>query len=99
MNLAISITKILMELTGEPRIELAIVDLLKDAIEHRIEKIKKEIKNYEKKYRMSFEEFKEKFEKSEIENSYSYEVEMDYLEWEGLFSRLNKYNKILNDLK
>ncbi len=99
MNLAVSITKILMELTGEPRIELAIVDLLKDAIEHRIEKIEKEIKNYEKKYGMSFEKFKTKFEKEEIENSYSYEIEMDYLEWEGLISRLKKYNKILMELK
>jgi len=48
---------------------------------------------------MRFEEFKEKFENDEIENSYSYEVEMDYLEWEGLIARLNKYNKILNELK
>ena len=89
MNLAIHITKTITEITGEPRIELAIMDLLKDAIEHRIEKIRKEISSYEKKYGMRFEEFKEKFENDEIENSYSYEVEMDYLEWEGLIARLN----------
>ena len=99
MNLATHIAKTITEITGEPRIELAIMDLLKDAIEHRIEKIRKEIDNYEKKYNMSFEEFKKKFENDEIENSYSYEVEMDYLEWEGLISRLNKNNKILNELK
>ncbi|MGB9715746.1 MAG: hypothetical protein ACPL1G_04985 [Thermodesulfovibrionales bacterium] len=99
MTIATNITKALMDLTGEPRIELAIMDLLKDAIEHRIEKIQKEIKGYEKKYGMKFEEFKEKFEKNEILDSYSYDVEMDYLEWEGLVSRLEKYTKMLDDLK
>jgi rhamnose utilization protein RhaD (predicted bifunctional aldolase and dehydrogenase) len=99
MTIATNITKALMDLTGEPRIELAIMDLLKDAIEHRIEKIEKEINNYEQKYNMRFEEFKEKFEKNEIADSYSYDVEIDYLEWEGLISRLNKYTKMLNDLK
>lgn len=99
MTIATNITKTLMDLTGEPRVELAIMDLLKDAIEHRIEKIEKEINDYEKKYGMSFEEFKEKFEKGEIADSYSYDVEMDYLEWEGLISRLDKYIKMLDDLQ
>jgi len=99
MTIATNITKALMDLTGEPRIELAIMDLLKDAIEHRIEKIEKEINDYEKKYGMSFEEFKEKFNKDEISDSYSYDIEMDYLEWEGLISRLEKYTNMLNDLK
>jgi len=99
MTIATNITKALMDLTGEPRIELAIMDLLKDAIEHRIEKIEKEIKDYEKKYGMSFEEFKEKFDRGEISDSYSYDIEMDYLEWEGLISRLENYTNMLNDLK
>lgn len=99
MTIATNITKALMDLTGEPRIELAIMDLLKDAIEHRIEKIQKEINGYEKKYGMRFEEFKERFEKNEIADSYSYDVEMDYLEWEGLVSRMQKYTKMLDDLK
>jgi hypothetical protein len=99
MTIATNIAKTLMDLTGEPRVELAIMDLLKDAIEHRIEKIEKEIDLYKKKYDMSFEEFKRKFEKNEIANSYSHDVEMDYLEWEGLISRLEKYTRMLNDLK
>ncbi len=99
MTIATNITKALMDLTGEPRIELAIIDLLKDAIEHRIEKIEKEIKGYEKKYGMSFGQFKEKFVKGEISDSYSYDIEMDYLEWEGLISRLQKYTSMLNEFK
>lgn len=99
MTIGINVAKIIMELTGEPRIELAILDLLKDAVEHRIEKLEKEIQNYEKKYGMNFEAFKEKFEKNEMPDSYSYEVEMDYLEWEGLVSRIKKYTRLLDELK
>jgi hypothetical protein len=99
MTIATNITKVLMELTGEPRIELAILDLVKDAVEHRIEKLEKEIKFFEKKYGMNFEEFKKRFEKNEIQNSYSYDVEMGYLEWEGLVSRVEKYTKMLNEIK
>ena len=95
MTIATNISKTLLEITGEPRIEIAILELLKDAIEHRIEKINAEIKNLEGKYLMSFEEFKNKFNSGKIPDSYSYSVETDYLEWEGLTNRLSKYNSLL----
>ena len=95
MTIATNISKTLLEITGEPRIEIAILELLKDAIEHRIEKINAEIKNLEGKYLMSFEEFKNKFNSGKIPDSYSYSVETDYLEWEGLVNRLSKYNSLL----
>lgn len=47
------------------------------------------------KYGMEFSEFKERFNKEEIPQSYSHEVEMDYLEWEGLINRLSKYKSLL----
>lgn len=34
MTIATNISKTLLEITGEPRIEIAILELLKDAIEH-----------------------------------------------------------------
>ena len=98
MTIATNISKTLLEITGEPRIELAICELLKDAIEHRIEKINAEIKNFEGKYNLSFEEFKSKFNSGIIPDSYSYGVETDYLEWEGLMNRLSKYNSLLSTL-
>jgi len=52
----------------------------------------------EKKYEMKFEEFEKKFQKEEISNQYSYEIEKDYLEWEGLVGRLKKYQKLLESL-
>jgi hypothetical protein len=98
MTIATNISKTLMEITGEPRIEIAILELLKDAIEHRIEKINAEIKNLESKYGLSFEEFENKFNSEKIPDSHSYGVETDYLEWEGLMNRLSKYNSLLSTL-
>lgn len=96
MTIATNISKTLMEITGEPRVEIAILELLKDAIEHRIEKINAEINNLENKYHLSFEEFKNKFNEGNIPNSYSYNVETVYLEWEGLINRLSKYTSLLS---
>lgn len=95
MTLAAGISKTIMEITGEPRVELAVVSLLEDAVEHRIEKIEAAIKIYEKRYGMGFEEFKIRFENGEIPDSYSYNKETDFLEWEGLVGRIRRYRSIL----
>ena len=60
---------------------------LKDAVSHRLEIIESEIKRLESKYHLTFPDFKLKWEKGEIEQRYSYDVEKDYWEWEGLASR------------
>ncbi|HEC67298.1 MAG TPA: hypothetical protein ENI35_00550 [Candidatus Desulfofervidus auxilii] len=98
MVISTNILKILADITGEPRFDFAIRQILKDAIEHRVERIEREIKQLEKKYEMKFEEFEKKFQKEEISNQYSYEIEKDYLEWEGLVGRLKKYQKLLESL-
>ena len=98
MTLAVNISKTLLEITGEPRAEIAIYGLMKDAIEHRIEKIDCELKKMEGKYHMTFSEFSGKFHKDEIPNSYSHDIEADFLEWEGLISRMSKYKSLLDSL-
>lgn len=95
MTLAAGISKTIMEITGEPRVELAVVTLLEDAVEHRIEKIETAINVYEKRYGTGFEEFKKRFENGEIPDSYSYNKEADFLEWEGLLCRIRRYRAIL----
>jgi predicted DNA-binding protein YlxM (UPF0122 family) len=95
MAVSVNISKVLMDLTGEPRTEIAIFEILKDAVEHRIEKIETELKRFEERYNMTFEEFKKKFSKDEIPESYSYDVEIDFLEWEGFISRISKYKSLL----
>lgn len=98
MPVATNISKTLLEITGEPRLEIAILDILRDAIEHRIERIERELKKFEEKYHTAFNEFKEKFDREEISEPYSYDIEMDYLEWEGVVSRLSRYKALLSNL-
>jgi hypothetical protein len=98
MTITTNLSKVLMDITGEPRPEIAILELMKDAIDHRIEKIQTEMKKYEERYHMTFEEFKHKFDRDDIPDSYSYKVETDYLEWEGLISRLSHYKSLLSTL-
>lgn len=98
MTVSVNISKALLEITGEPRFEPAILEILKDAIEHRMEKIEVGLKRLEEKYHLSFEAFQDKFEKGEIAGSYGYDVETDYLEWEGLVSRLSKYKSLLSSI-
>jgi hypothetical protein len=43
---------------------------------------------------MTFEQFQARGEEKDISDQFSYEVEGDYLEWEGLVSRKKKLLKI-----
>lgn len=63
---------------------------LKDMIEHRLEKIEKEIKVLEKKYRTNFSEFEKNWKSGKIKSKFSYAVEKDYLEWDSLITRKKK---------
>jgi len=95
MTISANILKTLTEITGEPRVELAIREIIKDSVEHRIQKIEQGIKTLEIKYNMKFKEFDHNFHKEQIPDQYSYEIERDYLEWEGLETRLKKYQSLL----
>ncbi len=95
MSISPNIVKALTDLTGEPRLDLAIHEIIKDAVEHRMEKLQVKIKELEKKYQMSFIEFDQKFQAKEISDQFGYMVESDYLEWEGLISRYKRLEEIL----
>jgi hypothetical protein len=87
--------KVLTELTGEPRFEVALSMTLRDALEYRLEKVKNGLKTYEERYKMPFRNFEKLWEKEKIPKQYSYKKEKDFLEWEGMVSRKNKIEKIL----
>lgn len=77
----------LHEITGESRPEVALVLVLKDAIAYRMESIEQELRAFEEKYGMTFEEFKKQWESEDRDEDYSWERERDYLEWEALITR------------
>jgi hypothetical protein len=77
------IHRLLSELTGETRPDVALSLALKDLVRLRLEAAKARIASFEEKYGMDFSRFKEAWEKGEIANPYSYAVERDYWEWEA----------------
>lgn len=88
-------TMVLTELTGEPRPELALLLVLRDAVAYRLEKVTAALKAFEDKYGMSFEEYRERWEAEDKPEYYTYEAERDFLEWEALVTR----RKRLEDLQ
>jgi hypothetical protein len=84
----------LTELTGEPRLDVALLLTLQDAIEYRLQKINTALHTYEQKYGMSFDQFQARGQEESLPDQFSYEVESDYLEWDGLVSRKQKLEKI-----
>lgn len=91
--------KILKDVTGEPRLDSAVRLTVKDALEHRLESIEEQLSELQEKYGMSFKEFKEAWDNDEVEDKYSYDVEKDFWEWEGLVTRKEKIEKYLKRFK
>ena len=86
--------RMLTELTGESRPDVAMLIVLKDAVEHRLERIAVEQKLFESKYKTSFDQFKEHWDTEDKPSDYSYESENDYLEWEALVTRKARLENI-----
>ncbi|MDI6736847.1 MAG: hypothetical protein QME42_11780 [bacterium] len=73
-----------------------IVNLMDADLTQKLHECEDEIYKFEVKYRMSFAEFKESWEKGKIPNRYSYSVERDYMMWEGLETEKKKWLSLMN---
>lgn len=91
--------KLLKDVTGEPRLDSAVRMTVKDALKHRLKAIDRKIREFREKYDMSFEEFKKAWEEDEIKDKYSYDVEKDFWEWEGLVTRKEKIEQDLSEFE
>lgn len=85
----------LTELTGQVELGPALLITLKDAIEHRLSAIADQIRVYESRYGMIFEEFQSRGRSGDLPAPTSYRTERDYFEWDSLITRRNKLNEIL----
>lgn len=90
-----AVLKALAELTGQVELGPAILMTLSDAIEHRLEAIETEIHAYEQRYGMPFEEFEARGRSGDLADRFSYPVEQDYFDWDGLVARRRKLKGIL----
>jgi hypothetical protein len=90
--------KVLKELTGEERPDLALPLALKDMVRLRLEAADSRIATFEEKYGMGFAQFQEAWERGEIEAPYSYAVEKDYWQWEAAMTDKAKLEALQNSL-
>jgi len=58
--------------------------LLLSDLENRLRSCTERLYGFEKKHSLAFKEFKEAWEKDEVPDKFSYEIESDYMEWESL---------------
>jgi hypothetical protein len=92
--ISLQLLKALTDLTGEIYLDSALRMVTQDAIAHRLESIVKQLHALEQKYGMSFEQFDVCFQAEALPNQYNYEVEQDYLEWEGLLCRKRRLQEM-----
>ena len=84
----------LRDLTGEPRPDVALQLVLRDALAYRLQQIETGLRAFEAKYGMIFEEYRHRWESEDREEDYDWDAERDYLEWEALLTRRNHFEEI-----
>lgn len=90
--------KLLKDITGEPRLELAVRATMEDALLHRLEGVEEGLEELRDRYGMSFDEFEEAWERGDIEDRHSYDVEKDYWRWDELTTRKKRIRDALDTL-
>jgi len=82
-TIAKPIHKILVDLTGKMRFDVALHVATKDLVRLKLKEVGEQRKRLEERYQMDFEAFKQAWNEGQIPNKYSYEVERDYWKWEA----------------
>ncbi len=85
--------QVLVDLTGETRVDIALTTIIREYGRQQLANLKKELQKFEHKYGMSFEAYNHIWNSEENENHYTFEAENDYLMWEGVVTRHNRLSK------
>ncbi len=88
--------KEILELAQGTSLEEKVFNLVLSDIERRIHICSARVIEFEIKYGMNFKKFEKTWQKDEIRDKYSHEVERDYMEWESLD---DEYRSLLSKLK
>lgn len=78
-----SVKEMLLYIEGKS-IKDKLVRLIMSDLENRFRTCTERLYEFEKKYRLAFNQFKEAWETDISPEKYSYETEKDYIEWESL---------------
>ena len=90
--------KILTELTGEGRFDVALHLATKDLVRLKLQEAEQQIKSFEELYGVTFEKFQQDWENDQIADKYSYDVEKDYWEWEAAQTDCVRLREMLEEL-
>lgn len=86
---------LLTQVTETPDLEMALWKILSEYIDIKITLLRQRIQTFESKWGMSFENFLECFEAGTLDqDSYGYEVESDFWEWEKAETLLQHYEDL-----
>ena len=93
------VARVLQALTHESNLELAIVKVLQQLLEHKIKTTLESTRTFEKKYGLTFSEYERACEDGRIADPYSYEVEQDGFNWEASVSEQETYVEMRRKLE
>ncbi|MCL6447325.1 MAG: hypothetical protein K6U04_04115 [Armatimonadetes bacterium] len=87
----------LIKVTQTPDLDSALRQLFHEYLELKLQKLEEEVKKFEAKWNVSFNEFIKKGKEGLLSKDiYSYEVEKDFWDWERA-ETLRKYYKELKE--
>ncbi len=86
---------LLTQVTETPDLETALWKVLSEYIDLKIKMLRQRVLGFESKWKMTFKEFSERFEAGTLgQDSYAYEVESDFWEWEKAETLLQHYEAL-----
>ncbi len=80
-------------------VEAKLVYLLNSGFVSQLRECESNILDYETKYGLSFDDFSDLWNKNQIKEKHSHEVERDFMEWEGFQLERSKWLGMIRDLK
>jgi hypothetical protein len=92
------IYQVLVDLTQEPRIEVALPIAIRDWVRLKLDKTIEQRLGFEAKYGTDFQTFQQAWHAGNISESHSYEVEQDYWEWEASITDEERLQAIIDSL-
>lgn len=92
------IHKILTDLTGETRFDIALHLATKELLRLKLQEVEREIKAFEERYCINFDDFKRAWDEGKIADKNLYEVEKDYWDWEALVTNREHLEEMLGFL-
>jgi hypothetical protein len=93
-----TIHRVLANLTGENRADVALELATKDLLRLKLKEVEGQIKEFETRHQMRFDEFKQAWNSDQVADKHSYAVEKDYWEWEAATGDEKKYREMLDEL-